>query len=128
MIQMTSRFSPLELKLLRLILDAGTQSGEAEAGRCKLLESLRRHGLSGHDLVELIQTGPYSDSDTLPPKTSKPDYGLCRMPFGKTKGQLFMDIPPYELRNARRWAMSSSELQQKFADFIHDVGEFLNQS
>jgi hypothetical protein len=118
--------SPLELKLLCLILNSGTQHGEAEAGRCKLLESLHRHGITAHDIVELIRVG--SDSqDQLPAKNSKPDYGLCRMPFGRTKGQLFMDIAPYDLRNARRWAMRTPELQEKFADFIHDAGEFLNQ-
>jgi hypothetical protein len=120
--------SPLELKLLRLILDTATQHGEAEAGRCKLLESLHRRGLSGHDVVELIQAGPYPDLDISPPKMSKPNYGLTKMPFGRTKGQLFMDIAPYDLRNARRWAMRTPELQRKFAGFIHDVGEFLNQS
>ena len=56
---------------------------------------------------------------------SRPDYGLCRMPFGRTKGQLFMDLAPYDLRSARRWAMSKPELAQKFADFIHDVTRFL---
>ena len=49
--------SPLELKLLCLVLDPGTQRGEAEAGRCKLLESLHRRGLSGHDVIELIVAG-----------------------------------------------------------------------
>ena len=120
--------SPLELKLLRLILDTATQHGEAEAGRCKLLASLHRRGLSGYDLVQLLQAGSYSDPNVLTPKMSRPDYGLSRMPFGRSKGQLFMDLAPYELRNARRWAMRTPELQQKFADFIHDVGEFLNQS
>jgi hypothetical protein len=120
--------SPLELKMLRLIFDRATQSGEAEAGRCKLLKSLHRRGPSGHDLIELIQAGPYSDPDCSPPKTSKPDYGLCRMPFGPRKGELFMDLSPYELRSARRWAMRTPELERKFADFIHDAGEFLNHS
>src|SRR5262245_46223585 len=119
--------NPREQKLLGLVLNAGAQSGEAEVGRCKLLASLRRRGLNGHDILELLQAGPYPDSEDSPPKMSKPDYGLCRMPFGKTKGQLFMDLAPYELRSARRWAMSTPELQQKFADFIHDVGQFLNQ-
>jgi hypothetical protein len=117
----------LELKLLCLMLDPGTQHGEAEAGRRKLLASLHRRGLSGHDIVELIRTGS-DPQDQLPDKSSKPDYGLCRMPFGSTKGQLFMDLSPYELRSARRWAMSTAELQQKFAEFIRDVGEFLDQS
>ena len=121
--------SPVELKLLRLILHQSASSGEAETSRRKLLESLSKRGLSGHDIVEMIQAASNQNlEDGLPPKMSKPDYGLCRMPFGRTKGQLFMDIAPYDLRNARRWAMSTPDLAQKFAEFIHDAGEFLNQS
>ena len=123
------KLSPVEMKLLRLILDTGVQSGEAETSRCKLIASLAKRGLSGHDIVEMIQAASNQKlEDGLPPKMSKPDYGLCRMPFGRTKGQLFMDIAPYDLRNARRWAMSTPDLAQKFAEFIHDAGEFLNQS
>jgi len=123
------KLSPVEMKLLRLILDTGVQSGEAETSRCKLIASLAKRGLSGHDIVEMIQAASNQNlEDGLPPKMSKPDYGLCRMPFGPTKGQLFMDIAPYDLRSARRWAMSTPELAQKFAEFIHDAGEFLNQS
>ena len=123
------KLSPVEMKLLRLILDTGVQSGEAETSRCKLIALLAKRGLSGHDIVEMIQAASNQNLENgLPPKMSKPDYGLCRMPFGRTKGQLFMDIAPYDLRNARRWAMSTPELAQKFAEFIHDVGEFLKQS
>ena len=123
------KLSPVEMKLLRLILDTGVQRGEAETSRCKLIASLAKRGLSGHDIVEMIQTASNQNlEDGLPPKMSKPDYGLCRMPFGRTKGQLFMDIAPYDLRSARRWAISTPELAQKFAEFIHDVGEFLSHS
>ena len=123
------KLSPVEMKLLRLILDTGVQSGEAETSRCKLIALLAKRGLSGHDIVEMIQAASNQNLENgLPPKMSKPDYGLCRMPFGRTKGQLFMDIAPYDLRSARRWAMSTPELTQKFAEFIHDVGKFLNQS
>ena len=123
------KLSPVEMKLLRLILDTGVQSGEAETSRCKLIALLAKRGLSGHDIVEMIQAASNQNlEDGLPPKMSKPDYGLCRMPFGRTKGQLFMDIAPYDLRGARRWAMSTPELAQKFAEFIHDAGESLNQS
>jgi hypothetical protein len=118
--------SSVELKCLRLLLDAAAQSGEAENARRKLLESLAKRGISSHDIVEVL-TDPEKAQEMAPPKKSKPDYGLCRMPFGPTKGQLFMDIPPYDLRSARRWAMSTPELAQKFAEFIHDVVEFLKQ-
>ena len=118
--------SSVELKCLRLLLDAAAQSGEAENARRKLLESLAKRGISSHDIVEVL-TDPEKAQEMAPPKKSKPDHGLCRMPFGRTKGQLFMDIPPYDLRSARRWAMSTPELAQKFAEFIHDVVEFLKQ-
>ena len=118
---------PVERKLLRLVLDPGTLEGEAETARRKLLESLAKRGLSSHDVIEVLSDSDNAVAGAAPAKMSKPDYGLCRMPFGRTKGQLFMDIPPHNLRSARRWAMSTPELAQKFAEFIHDVDEFLKQ-
>lgn len=116
----------IELQLLRLVLDPGAYSNEVETSRQKLLESLAKRGLNGHDLVEALEAN--NRTDQVPPQMSKPDYGLCRMPFGKSKGQLFMDLSPYDLRSAQRWALSTSELAQKFAEFIHDVDQFLNQN
>jgi hypothetical protein len=118
----------VELKLLARIFDLGVGQAETEVSRRKLVESLARRGFSGHDIVELIAcSGDGATPNNLPPKKSKPDYGLCQMPFGRSKGQLFMDLSPYELRNARRWAMSSPDLAAKFSEFIHDVDEFLRQ-
>ena len=114
------QLSPTDLKLLRLILDAGARAGEAETGRQKLIKSLALRGLSGHDIVEAL--------DTDNPPLSRPDFGLCQMPFGPNKGQLFMDISPHELRSAQRWAMKTPQLAQKFSQFIHDVDQFLNQN
>jgi hypothetical protein len=121
--------SRVELKLLALIFDLSASQAEAEVSRRKLVESLARRGLSGHDIVELITSfnGEGATENILVPKKSKPDYGLCQMPFGRNKGQLFMDLSPYELRSARRWAMSSPELAAKFSEFIRDIGEFLRQ-
>src|SRR6516165_4571974 len=116
--------SSVELKLLRLVLDPGAMAGEAETARCKLLESFAKRGLNSHNIIEVLSDADSGGVSAPPPKMSKPDYGLCRMPFGRTKGQLFMDIAPYDLRSARRWAMSTPELAQKFAEFIHDVGKF----
>src|SRR6516162_4102728 len=114
--------SPTEVKLLRLVLDAGAQIGEAETGRQMLITSLARRGLSNHDIVEALVAEP--DNSRL----SKPDFGLCPMPFGPNKDQLFMDISPHELRNAQRWAMKTPQLAQKFARFIEDVERFLSQN
>jgi hypothetical protein len=113
--------NPLELKLLRLVLDAGAQSGEAETSRQMLITSLAKRGLSNHDIIEALVTEP--DNST----SAKPDFGLCRMPFGSNKGALFMDLSPDELRSAQRWAMKTPQLAQKFALFIENVNRFLNQ-
>ena len=80
--------SAVEIKLLRLMLDSYAHPGEAEASRRKLIAFLVKRGLSGHDIVELIQTASEQiGEDGLPPKMSRPDYGLCKMPFGKSEGQ-----------------------------------------
>jgi hypothetical protein len=121
------KLSSIELKLLRLIFDQSAQANEAEVSRRKLIDLLTKRGLSGHDLVEALDQSDHAIVDGISPRMSKPDYGLYRMPFGKSKGQLFMDLAPYDLRSARRWAMSKPELAQKFAEFIHDVDEFLKQ-
>jgi hypothetical protein len=123
MVELTS----IEIKLLRLMLDAGAQPGEVSASSLKLAESLRKRGVSAQDIEEALSESGSGDDNGAPPKMWKPDYGLCVMPFGKTKGQRFMDLAPYELRNARRWAKSKPELEQKFSEFIHDVDEFLKQ-
>jgi hypothetical protein len=97
------KLSPVELKLLTLILDPGAAGGEVEVSRHKLVESLARRGLSGHDIVELIanSSGEGINQNNLAPQKSRPDYGLCQMPFGRNKGQLFIDLSPYELRGAK---------------------------
>jgi hypothetical protein len=118
---------PVERKLLRLVLDPGTLEGEAETARRKLLESLAKRGLSSHDVIEVLSDSDNAVAGAAPAKMSKPDYRLCRMPFGKTKGQSFMDFRPDDLRGAIRWAKRTPELAKKFAEFIHDGEAFLNQ-
>jgi hypothetical protein len=118
--------TPKELKLLALALDKAAQPGERATSSLKFFESLCNRGVSSHEL-EAIFTGNGDSGSGVPPKMSKPDYGLCKMPFGKTKGQLFMDLPPYDLRNAQRWAKSTPELEKKFSQFIADVDEFFKQ-
>jgi hypothetical protein len=123
MVELTS----IEIKLLRLMLDSGAQPGEVSASSLKLAESLRKRGVSAQDIEESLSESANGNGNGAPPKMWKPDYGLCVMPFGRTKGQRFMDIAPYDLRSARRWAMSKPDLEQKFSEFIHDVEEFLKQ-
>ena len=112
--------TPTEAKLLRLMLDSAAEPGEVSASSLKLAESLRRRRVSAYEIEEAISA--VGNGNGL-----QPDYGLCVMPFGRTKGQRFMDLSPYELRSARRWATHTPELARKFAEFVHDVDEFLRQ-
>jgi hypothetical protein len=74
--------SPVELKLLHLLLDAGAQSGEAEVARRKLLAFLAQRGLGSHDIIEVLTNPQEVPREFIPPKMTRPDYGLCKMPFG----------------------------------------------
>jgi hypothetical protein len=59
---------------------------------------------------------------------SKPDHGLNVMPFGKHKGELFMDIPPYDLRSTFRWINDDPGRASKFHELADAIQQFLNQA
>jgi hypothetical protein len=92
--------SPLQAKLLRLALDSGAADGEALAALSKLRQNLQQNGPAPHDLVDALENAGLAlpEEAALPPAPSKPDYGLCVIPFGRNKGTLFMDASPYDLR------------------------------
>jgi hypothetical protein len=118
--------SPLQAKLMRLALDSGAADGESLNALSKLRDSLRANGPDPHDLVDALQLAGFAlpEEAPLPPTPTKPDYGLCKIPFGKNKGQLFMDSSPYELRRLREWCIQTDAT--KFASIIHDVEAFLS--
>ena len=121
--------SPLQGKLLRLVLDSGAADGEALNALSMLRISLQKDGPDPHDLVDALQSAGFamSEESPLPPVSTKPDYGLCKIPFGPNKGMLFVDTAPYELRRIREWCLGSPEKKQRFANLIHDIESFLNQ-
>jgi hypothetical protein len=120
--------SPLQAKLMRLALDSGAADGEALNALSILRHSLKQNGPDPHDLVNALESAGFALPQEAPlaPVSAKPDYGLCKIPFGPNKGQLFMDTSPYELRRIREWCLSSEEKAQKFADLIHDIEMFLS--
>src|SRR5262245_16629683 len=114
--------SSLQAKLMRLCLDSGAADGEALSALSKLRRSLKECGPDPHELVDALQNAGLASGEEppLPPTPAKPDYGLCKIPFGPNKGALFMDTSPYELRRIREWCLSTPDKAQKFADLIHD--------
>src|SRR6516164_360239 len=91
--------SALQAKLMRLALDSGAADGEALNALSKLRDNLKAYGPDPHDLVDALQSAGFAlpEEAPLPPVPTKPDYGLCRIPWdsprkgGPKKGQLFMD-------------------------------------
>ena len=77
---MAITLTPLEIKLLHLVLNEAAASGEVAIGATKLIESLRSRGVS----VEQIET----TLGRTVPRYTRPDYGLIPCPFKKHKGEL----------------------------------------
>jgi hypothetical protein len=119
--------SSIQAKLLRLVLDSGAADGEALNALSMLRDNLRANGPDPHELVDALENAGFAltDQALLPPARSKPDYGLTVVPFGRNKGQLFMDARPYDLRRLREWCVKTDAA--KFNGLIHDIDAFLNQ-
>jgi hypothetical protein len=120
--------SPLQAKLMRLALGSGAADGEALTALSKLRNSLRAEGPDPHELVDTLENAGFAtpEESPLPPVQTKPDYGLCVIPFGPLKGQLFMDTSPYNLRRLREWCLSRPDGAAKFGNLIHDIEMFLS--
>jgi hypothetical protein len=118
------QLTALETKLLRLALNEGAAPGEVSISAQKLVESLRRRGISAEAIESTFQD---AREPVMEAKKWSPDFGLCTMPWGRHKGERFMDISPHELKSAMYWAQSKPDLARRFAEFIHDVECFLKQ-
>ena len=112
-----------ELKLLRLAMDGAAAPGEIANGATKLVESLRKRGIS----AEQIETA--FASKTVPPKYTRPDYGLVVCPFKKHRGEQARDIDPSYIRYMVGWIRSEHDpgIAEKFDQWADDMEQFLNQ-
>jgi hypothetical protein len=123
MLELTDR----EKNLLRLGLDLGAAVGEIQGGAVKLFQSLRRRGVAADEILSSL-TGNDTVEIPVSPAQSMPDYGLTRMPFGRHRGEMFMDIPPMDLRKTLRWMQETADKVDKFKDLIFAVDQFLKQT
>lgn len=67
-------------------------------------------------------------SEAPVPLFSKPDYGLTVMPWGRHKGQQFMNIAPCHLRSTFRWITEDAGRAQRFSELAEAIRQFLNQA
>jgi hypothetical protein len=113
--------TPTETKLLHLALNKAAALGEIENSARMLIESLRRRDVQATDIEQALSKEPAQT------KRLVPDYGLRRMLWGPHKGKPLVDVPPHILRNAIRWAHRTPGVAERFADFLSDVEQFLQQ-
>ena len=116
----------LERKLLRLALCESAQPGEVLTSGKKLIESWRARGVDGVAVETALIGG--SNGAEAARQMSRPDYGLTRMPFGKHKGEMFMDIPPGYLRFIRRWINDAPDRATRFEDLADAIEQFPPQT
>ena len=116
----------LECKLLRLALCESAQPGEVLTSGKKLIESWRARGVDSV-AVETALSGGSNGAETAI-QMSRPDYGLTRMPFGKHKDEMFMDIPPGYLRYIQRWINDAPDRATRFKDLADAIEQFLQQT
>jgi hypothetical protein len=120
---MAIALTTIELKLLRLVMDGAAAPGEVANGATKLVESLRKRGISAEE-IELAFA-----SRTVPPKYTRPDFGLIVCPFKKHKDEQARDIDPSYLRFmiGRIRAHPDPAFAQKFGQWADDM-EQVSQS
>jgi hypothetical protein len=120
---MAFRLEDTERKLLRLALSPSAQGGEIATSATKLINALRARGVESSMIENALEVS--NDAENMAPVMSRPDWGLTRMPWGKHKGELLMDIPPSYLRWAlRTWTPDTPGRQE----LLEAIKNFLNQA
>ena len=85
--------SDKQQKLLILALDSGAAKGEADNAAIKLVESLRKNGVTGYELADRLN-GAASSAGGRPKGVSSggADYGSHVLEFGKHKGKPIREV------------------------------------
>jgi hypothetical protein len=120
---MVFALTSIEIKLLRLVMNGTAAPGEVATGAAKLVESLRKRGVSAEEIETTLNTKRFV------PKYTRPDYGLIVCPFKKHRGELARDIDPSYLRFMIEWIRNHEDpaVLQKFGQWADDMEQFLNQ-
>jgi hypothetical protein len=113
--------TPLEAKLLHLVLNGAAAPGEIATGAAKLVESLRNRGVNAEEIENTLGRAV--------PRYTRPDFGLVPCPFKKHKGELARDIDPNYLKYMIGWVRNHNDpgVVQKFSGWANDMEEFLSQ-
>jgi hypothetical protein len=117
-----------EKKFLEIAINSGSQPGEADNAATLFFRSLRKRGVTIVQFTEGIAS--LNGSGAPPPLKSAPDFGMCTMPWRKSKhyGKMFLDIPPSDLISALRWINEDPIRAQQMATLASQIQGFLNQA
>jgi hypothetical protein len=111
-------FTDRELKLIWLMLDGAAAKGEIANAATSLALSLRARAVSAE-----VFTG------SLPAPRTRPDYGLCTMPWGKHRGEQFKDIAPSYFRYIIGWIEDPhGDRLPRMAGLLSDIKAWLAQA
>lgn len=119
--------SDREKKFLEHALTTGGIEGEADNAAVLFFRSLRKRSVTITQFTEGFAAT--NGSGAPPPIKSAPDYGMCVMPWRKSKhyGKMFMDIPPHDLISSLRWIREDPTRASQFKSLGDQIEGFLNQ-
>jgi hypothetical protein len=118
------RLSELERRFLKLALCSSAQGAEISTSAVKLIESWRHRGVESSTIESALEG---NGAEAPAQISSKPDYGLTIVPWGRHKGKMFMDVPPHDLRSTWQWITEDPGRAARFKNLAHSINQFLNQ-
>jgi hypothetical protein len=120
---MAFRLEAVERKLLPACAQSLRAGRRDHDKRRRLINSLRTRGVQSIEIENALEGNGATEAPF--PVTSKPDWGLTRMPWDQHKGSLFMDIPSSYLR----WALNAWRPDTPGRkELLEAIKNFLNQS
>ena len=122
---MSAAFTERELKLVRLFLDPAASAGEIRNAATKFAESLRNRKVQAETIAAF--EGALSASKPSPVRYSRPDYGRCRMPFGRNKGKPFTDIEPSYLQFILSWIRANTQAPAFHRRLAENIESFFSR-
>jgi hypothetical protein len=120
------RLTPKEVKLVWLMLDRAAARGEIENAARMFAQSLRARQVKAEEVEKAL--AKLNIEPAPEPNCSKPDYGLCMMPWGKHRGKMFKEIAPSYFRYVVAWIEDpEGDRLPKMAGLLQDIKCWLAQ-
>ena len=125
-VAMAFKLEDMERKLLRLALSPSAQGGEITTSATKLINALRARGVESGTIENALES---NGAENMAPVVSKPDWGMTVLSFGKHKGEMLMDVPPFYLRWVLHWINDDPDraASPMLGDTAYAIEQFFQQ-